>query len=156
MGFPPVASLPPTTFIERDCCGLIMATDKDERRIEYWNAVNGDITSVYDVVITNQIFGNKEMCHLNLLNLYHYFLLYLENIQEERDLYIIQNGDDETSLYWNELYCIDSIKKTMMCHGMGGKALTEILNIYNLNQIDTGDGIGNMIIEGSTVPFQVT
>ena len=146
----------PTKFVERNCCGVIIPTDRDERRIAYWNAVNDDVNNVYDIVITDQIFGNNEVCYLKLLNLYHFFLFYLENIQEERELYISQNGADQTNLYWGNLYCINSIRKTMLCRGMNSKALNEVLNLYNFNQTDTGVGIGDMIIEGSVFPFQVT
>ena len=143
----------PTTYIAVDCCGDVIPTTKDIRKDQFWSIAFNDIVTVYDVVISGEVFGNRNTCYLELLNLFHYFYFFLECIQDEREIYIVQNGSDTTNTYWNQLYCIDTIKKKLHCKGMKGGTITRILNFYSLLDDEYDVGIGGLIIEGSTDPL---
>lgn len=148
----------------RDCCGNIYVTDDDEREIRFWEIIYDDINSKFDKVVSNELFGNKNMCDAQNVMDAHHLLLFLQLIQRERELdeYNSETGVDKGNAYYIDKYCTIRVREQFLCKGYSIQAILEVFRLFELDDptgggtvtptSPDGDGIGYMGIEQATDP----
>lgn len=142
-----------------NCCNTPEPTDQELKELQYWSTVKDVTKELFDKVASEQIFG-KVKGYTCTLKLYHRLALYLNIIYEHRynDAMLDSNNEDQGNAYYREYYCIDTIKKQLLCKGISSSILRSIFDIYSLNSdndTSSDDGIGDGSIEGPDPYFVV-
>jgi len=116
--------------------------------MEFWYIVSSTTNELYSSIISSQLFGKKtnKVC---ILKMYHRVAFYLDIIQDHRDL-DADNGGDQGNEYYREYYCIDRIKKALLCSGISSNLIHKMFDVYDLNTDLEGEGVGYDHVENTS------
>ncbi len=144
-----------TIPLERDCCTKNpLVTERERMQIEFWEAVRNNTYSIFNNITSEQVYGktSNKMC---LLKLYHRIAFFLDNIYEKRYMDSINDGD-EGNEYYIDLYCIETIKKALLCRGIDSNTIKKMFHIYSLdNDTDDTEGVGYDHIENTNPILEI-
>ena len=96
----------------------ITLTPGELLHVDYWLMARSKVVSLFDKVAANHVFGTVNECLASKMRWYKHLSMYLDFMYEERAMDTLREGTDLGDAYYKELYCIDSIKKSLICRGI--------------------------------------
>ena len=135
-------------------------TTRENLQVAYWQIAYPTSVALFGSIASSYLFGKKG-CDLKKLTLLSDLQFYLDIMEQQKEL-DLSNALIYDTAHYKTLFCIDKIKKQLRCTGIDNipSLVGTYLNISNLIDVYTepditGQGIGYMIIEGTTNPFHI-
>lgn len=101
--------------------------------VDYWLSAKDRIVTLFDKVAVNHVYGTINECLTTKLRWYKHLSTYLDFMYEERAMDTAREGSDLGDDYYRDLYCINSIKKSLICRGIDPNLISlyfDYANIY--------------------------
>jgi len=120
-----------------------------------FNAMKTYVNGIMDVRIVKQLLGAKllddktgDLRHL-------LFFLIMIDSEREKDRQITAEEDWEPNSYYIDLFETEKLRNKYLCL-LDNSIVDYLFTIFELNYIEISEiGIGDMIIEGTEMPFQI-
>lgn len=100
--------------------------------VDYWLMAQDRIVALFDKVASNHVFGTVNECLASKMRWYKHLSMYLDIMYEERAMDTAREGEDLGDDYYKELYCINSIKKALICRGIDPNLISVYFNSSNI------------------------